>query len=120
MSFHKSIENLIDRYGSKISIECDSEVKHTKAFIQPLRYRDRATKIPQINIGGLIDGRFYLYIGKGNCEFSRAKNTIITSSGRKYVVHTSELFELHNKALYVWAVLAPYKEQRRDDYDTDT
>lgn len=120
MSFKKDVVNLIKSYGSTISIERENEEGiFSRAFIQPLRYRSNVYKDRAISIGGFTDGRYYLYLGLPENEFSRNDNAIISSNGKKYTVHTSEKFMLCDKVLYVWAVLKPYKEQRRDEYDTD-
>lgn len=120
MSFYTSVKSMIDKYGSKIEIMTNDKTVRSKAFIQPLRYKSTSLKDREIAFGGFTDGRYYLYIGHASHEFSRKDNAIITCNGKKYVVHTSEAYELSNKKLYVWAVLTPYKEQRRDDYETDT
>lgn len=119
MSFHTNVKQMIDSYGSVVTITRNESVTKTKAFIQPLRYKSSVYMDRAVSLGGFTDGRYYLYIGQADNEFSRTDNAIISCNGKKYVVHTSESFELLDKVLYVWAVLAPYKEQRRDDYETD-
>ncbi len=120
MSFEKDVVNLINSYGSTISIERENEegIK-SRAFIQPLRYRSNVYKDRALTLGGFTDGRYYLYLGLPENEFRRSDDAIICSNGKKYTIHTSETFMLGDKVLYVWAVLKPYKEQRRDEYDTD-
>ncbi len=119
MSFHKSVKELIENYGSTVEIQRESKTVLSKAFIQPLRYRSSVYKDKVNSLGGFSDGRYYLYLGQAENEFSRTDNAIISCNGRKYTVHTSETFEFLDEALYVWAVLLPYKQQRQDDYDTD-
>ncbi len=120
MSFHKSINNMINCYGNRVKIEKDGKELFTKAFIQPLHRKNSSFYSTKIIIGGFTDERYYLYIGKPEIRFAIRENTVLTSNDRKYVVHKSDTFEFNNKVLYVWAVLKPYYEQRRDDYDTDT
>lgn len=119
MSFHKGVREHIEKYGSKVEILRKNEKTTSKAFIQPLRYRSNVYKDRNITLGGFSDGRYYLYLGQAENEFFRNDDAIILCNGRKYTVHTSDTFQLYDKVLYVWAVLLPYKEQRRDDYDTD-
>lgn len=118
MSFFGSIKNMINRYGNRVTIEKDGKTYSSKAFIQPLHYKSRTSD--ELCIGGFSDNRYYLYIGMPQIEFSIRENAVITSNGKKYIVHSSDGYELHNSVLYVWAVLKPYKNQRRDDYDTDS
>ncbi len=119
MSFHKTVSDLINKHGSKVTILKDETEISSKAFIQPLRYKSSLYRDRTISMGGFTDGRYYLYIGDARYEFSRDDNVIIKCNGKQYTVHTSEIFELYDKTLYVWAVLTPYKEQRRDDYEAD-
>lgn len=118
MSFHKDVIELIESHGSEITIEREGKAGiKSRAFIQPLRYRSNVYRDSNISLGGFTDGRYYLYLGLPSNEFIRNDNAIISSNGKKYTVHTSEIFTLYDKALYVWAVLRPYKEQRSDEYD---
>lgn len=119
MSFHSSVKSLISKYGSQVTIKRDDKTVSTKAFIQPLRYKSKVISDKAIAFSGYTDSRYYLYIGQAGNEFSRNDNAIITSCGKQYVIHSSETFELYSKALYVWAVLTPYKSERRDDYEAD-
>lgn len=119
MSFHKSVGDLINKHGSKITISKGETKISSKAFIQPLRYKSSVYRDRSISIGGFTDGRYYLYIGSADYEFSRDDDAIIECNGKQYTVHTSERFELYERTLYVWAVLTPYKEQRRDDYEAN-
>lgn len=119
MSFHTNVRQMIEIYGSEVTIQRNEKLTKSKAFIQPLRYKTGVYNDKTVALGGFTDGRYYLYIGQADNEFSRTDNAIISCNGKKYVVHTSETFEFLDKVLYVWAVLAPYKEQRRDDYETD-
>lgn len=119
MSFHKSIRNLIDKYGSDVTISDKDKTVKSKAFIQPLRYKSTMYNDVRIKLGGFSDSRYYLYIGQAGNDFSRSDNVIIESIGKQYVVHSSESFSLMDEELYVWAVLIPYKAERQDEYETD-
>ncbi len=119
MSFHKSVDDLINKYGSTVSVSIGGTQILTKGFLQPLRHQTRVYSDMTISMGGFKDNRYYLYIGKPDVKFLRGDNAIITCHGKQYVVHTSECYTLCDKELYVWAVLKPYKMQRQDDYDTD-
>ncbi len=119
MSVHSNIKSLIERYGSKVTIERGNKKVTTKAFIQPLRYKSNVYRDISINMGGFSDGRYYLYIGKAENEFYRADDAIITCNDKQYTVHTSERFELFDRVLYIWAVLKPKKGRRQDAYETN-
>ena len=119
MSFHTNVKQMIECYGSPVTIQRGDEIVKTKAFIQPLRYKTGFYNDKAVSLGGFSDGRYYLYIGQADNVFCRTDNAIISCNGKKYVVHTSATFDYLDKVLYVWAVLAPHKEQRCDDYETD-
>ncbi len=114
MSFYTSVKNMIDTYGTDVHIKGEKDTK-TKAFIQPLRKRYQ--KSEYIDVGGLYNKNYFLYIGHG--FYPLKVGTVITSFDKTYVVHSTQNFVFMNKVLYVWAVLREYNEQRRDDYETD-
>ena len=103
MNFHSSIENIINEYGNAVEIETNGKKVQSKAFIQPLRYENSD------NMNGYTKHRYYLYIGQVANGFLRTDNTIIQYNNKKYVIHNSGVFRLHDKVLYTWAVLSPYK-----------
>lgn len=119
MSFHKSVLQLLKKYGSDITVTKQNEVVRVKGFIQPLRHQTRVYSDMAITMGGFKDSRYYLYIGEPKVKFFRGENVKLACDGKEYLVHTSECYTLCGKQLYVWAVLKPYKTQRQDDYDTD-
>ena len=119
MSFHKSVLQLLKKYGSNIKVTKHSKTTNVRGFIQPLRHQTRVYSDMSITMGGFKDSRYYLYIGEPSTKFFRNENAILTSNGKEYLVHTSECYTLCDTELYVWAVLKPYKTQRQDDYDTD-
>lgn len=119
MSYKSKVKNMLNTYGSKVTITVGDKTTLSRAFIQPLRYKSNVYRDKSINMGGFSDGRYYLYIGQADYEFSRTDNAIISCNGKQYVVHTSETFELCDEVLYVWAVLTVYKERRLDDYEAN-
>lgn len=114
MSFYNSVKNMIDTYGTDITVKGDKDVK-TKAFIQPLL--NKTARSEYIDIGGLKNSNGFLYIGHAKNKLKTG--TVISTAHKNYVVHNTQSFEFMNKVLYVWAVLREYNEQRRDDYETD-
>ncbi len=117
MSFHKSVADMLSRHGSVVEIQTgDTKVK-TNAFIQPLRYKSQYTS--KLGFGGTFDDNYYLYIGSPDCTLCANTPSIITLDGKKYVVHNTQTYVYKNKTLYVWAVLKPFYEKRRDDYGTN-
>lgn len=117
MSFHKSVNNLLLRYGSDVVVHTDDKKVNTKAFIQPMRYKSQYTS--KLGFGGKIDDNNFLYIGSADCTLCEKTPSIVTLNDRKYVVHNTQPYVYKNKTLYVWAVIKPFYEKRRDDYGTN-
>ncbi len=120
MSFKESITSMLKRYGSKVTVCTQGKKISTNAFIQPLRYKSKLYSDKSIGYYGYKDGRYYLYIGDADVEFSRDDEAIIETDGRRYYVHSNEVYYLDNNKLYTWAILVPYTQHQEDDYDTDS
>lgn len=117
MSFHKSVNDMLSRHGSVVKIQTGDIKTQTKAFIQPLRYKSQYTS--KLGFGGKIDDNNFLYIGSADCTLCEKTPSIVTLDDKKYVVHNTQPYVYKNKNLYVWAVLKPFYEKRRDDYGTN-
>ena len=71
MSFHTNVKQMIECYGSPVTIQRGDEIVKTKAFIQPLRYKTGFYNDKAVSLGGFSDGRYYLYIGQADNVFCR-------------------------------------------------
>lgn len=117
MSFHKSVCDMISRHGSAVTIQTGETKVESKAFIQPLRYKSQYTA--DLSFSGKLSENYYLYIGSADCTLCANTPSIITLNDKKYVVHNTQSYVYKNKTLYVWAVLKPFYDKRRDDYGTN-
>lgn len=117
MSFHKSVCDMLARHGSDVSVQTGDTTAKTKAFIQPLRYKSQYSS--KISFGGNYSENYFLYIGSADCVLCARTPSIVTQNDKKYVVHNTQNYVYKNKTLYVWAVLSPFVEKRRDDYGTN-
>ena len=117
MSFHKSVCDMLSRHGCDVSVKTGDTKVDTKAFIQPLRYKSKYQS--EISFGGNSSDNYYLYIGSADCVLCAKTPSIVTLNDKKYVVHNTQNYVYKNKTLYVWAVLRPFIEKRRDDYGTN-
>lgn len=98
-----------------------SEVKNAKAFIQPLRYKNKMyIGNNYIPIGG-IDGGHYLYIGSPDLRFDKEADTvIINTADDSYYIKRAEPYIVDNEVVYIWAILAKhstYTEPSSDGTD---
>lgn len=102
MSLLSSVETSIDKYGVDVKlIDGDVEVR-TKAFIEPLRYKNT------LYIGGeyrsLKGTNRSLYVGKPAFDLKEGK-TIVDESGIKYLVERAETYTVSGDKIYHWAIL---------------
>lgn len=90
----------------------------TKAFIEPLRYKNKVYVGGQYHIVGLNQTEKYLYIGPP--EYRLIENaSVIEMNSEKYIVKRCELYYVRDFPLYVWAILQPYGKLLEDEYESD-
>ncbi len=106
---------ILEQYGSDItykSMNTNGEYTQSntsKAFIQPLRYKNKMyIGSNQIPIGE-IDGGHYLYIGSPDLRFDKQSDTVIIGyDGEDYYIKRAEPYIFRNEPIYVWAVIAKH------------
>lgn len=102
MSVLSSVETSIDRYGVDVKlIDGDVEVR-TKAFIEPLRYKNTLYIGGEYRSLGGTDRT--LYVGKPAFDLKEGK-TIVDESGIKYLVERAETYTVNGYKIYDWAIL---------------
>lgn len=96
-----------------------SEAQGAKAFIQPLRYKNKMyIGNSYIPIGG-VDGGRYLYLGNPELRFDKATDeVIITSNNNDYYVKRAEPYVVDNEVLYIWAILGKHSIYTENDTQT--
>ena len=118
MSIFDSVLATINRYGSNISIDNNGENIKAKAFIEPLRYKNRIYVGGQYHVLGFRRTEKYLYIGSPEYKLI-ADTSVIELQGCKYIVKRCENYFVKNHCVYIWAILVPYGEVLEDDYESD-
>ena len=112
----KYIINTIEDYGRSVEIMSPEIVtKNTKAFIQPLRYKDSSyIGGKYINIGK-VDTTSFLYIGKKDVRLDLYPlNTIIKTNEESYVVKRAQKVCIKDDIVYIWAILKLYVEEESE------
>lgn len=98
-----SVSNMIRKYGYEIDIITEGNTVTSKAFIEPLHYKNR------IHIGGsyhYVGGYESKYLYIGLLEVALVENkTIIHFNNRYYRVVRVEKYKNEGKFLYTWAIL---------------
>ena len=118
MSIITAVGETIKRYGCSITLATGEKKVNTKAFVEPLRYKNRVYVGGQYHYLGFKRSEKYLYIGSPEHELSE-NATVIEMHYRKYIVKRCEIYYIDDRPVYVWAILLPYGTELEDDYESD-
>lgn len=119
MSFLNCVNREIRRYGSGVTIRGSGETISAFAFVEPLRYRNKIYIGGEYRPLGSLRREKYLYVGQPDYHLEENRS-VIETQGRQYIVKRCETYFVKDTAIYEWAILVPYGEEREDDYDSDT
>ena len=118
MSIMTAVGETIKRYGCSVAIATGEKEVKTKAFVEPLRYKNKVYVGGQYHYLGYKQSEKYLYIGSP--EYSLSENaTVIEMHNQKYIVKRCETYYADDRPVYVWAILLPYGTALEDDYESD-
>ena len=118
MSISNSIKREILRFGNPAVVETNGESVRTRAFVEPLRYRNRLYFGSDFKDLGINRREKYLYIGTPCCPLTENKS-FVTAHGQKYIVRRCETYRVGEIPIYIWAVMIKTGEETEDDYGTD-
>ena len=99
MSLISAVAGSIARLGGEVAITDDS----------------RRSEMHQL---GQASREKYLFIGTPDISLQQNRS-VIESVGGKYIVKRCETYFVRDKAVYVWAILAPFGDSREDEYEPD-
>lgn len=118
MGILASVNRGIKRYGDDVEIVRNGKTIKSKAFIQPLRYKNKMYVSGETLPAGFYDGGHYLYIGLNNVKIDKDyRNIIIYRNNKGYIIRRAENYIMKSKILYIWAILTPYIKPMEDDYE---
>lgn len=107
----KTIQRLIKTFGNTIEVLLDGQLQETgRAFIQPLRYKNKIYLDGYYMPPGYCAGGHFLYIGPPDIHFVRPyENLVIRCEelSESYTVKRAETYKFAGRPVYVWAVLTP-------------
>ena len=118
MGILNSVAAMINRYGSAVTINNGGEITQTRAFVQPIRYKNKIYIGGEQQSLGALNRERYLYIGQPDVPL-HANASVIESVGGKYIVKRCETYFVQDRPVYVWAIMVPFGARREDDYDSD-
>ena len=119
MSLLGCVDREIGRYGSSVKITQEGSSINTRAFLEPLRYRNKIYIGGEYHQLGFLRREKYLYVGKSIHKLIE-NESVIEMKGDKYNVKRCETFYVKDTPVYEWAILVPFGEELEDDYDADT
>lgn len=103
------VKSILNKFGRNVNVIDQTEniqSKTTKAFIQPLRYRDKNYIGAKYMDVGVVDGTNYLYIGSSNLRLDLyPSNTQIKTDEESYVVKRAQKVCFKDDIVYIWAIL---------------
>lgn len=108
MTYAETVRKYTEKYGSTVEFSPDGKVYTAsyKAFIQPLRYKNKMYLDGKHSEIGFIDNSYYLYLGPP--EIDLCNNTIysrIKIGDLLYSITHAEMLSFAEENLYVWAII---------------
>lgn len=103
---------IFDKWGRNLSLNITelSAPQSYKAFLQPLRYKNKMYLQGAYTGIGLSAQGYYLYIGPPEYDLNLAKSDgFITADNKKYQIDRCEYVYRGSSPWYVWAVLRSYE-----------
>lgn len=101
-----NIDNIIKLFGRTVELSTDSTTKSFKAFIQPLRYKNKMYLDGIYTQIGFNSQGHYLYIGPSDPDLTLAEDTaFLTSGGTKYQIDRAERVYSGESVFYTWAII---------------
>ncbi len=100
------IDNLIKLFGRTVNFNTADMTKSYKAFIQPLRYKNKMYLDGVYTQIGFNSQGHYLYIGPPDPDLTTAEDSaFLNSDGTKYRIDRAERVYNGDKVFYIWAII---------------
>lgn len=115
MSVTATLKKYVDKYGTTVSLSSDGKVFGTpyRAFIQPLRYKNKMYLMGVRSKLGWIDQSHYLYIGPAEKDVASLTSAArIRSQNENFYIVKAENVHLGDNIFYNWAVIRAVVEDQ--------
>jgi hypothetical protein len=109
-----AVNAILSKYGRDTRIKDTTgwSTKSFRAFIQPLRYKNKMYLEGTPTEIGVIDSGYYLYIGPPEHSFEHLPSGYyIESAGKRFLVDRFEKIYKGNSVFYIWAVIKDMEGQ---------
>ncbi len=117
MSIYKSVLNEISKYGEKITVTTENGSFKIKGLLQPLLYKNKLYLGGKQLPDGYFDSGHYLLICSAEVKMPVLGTAFFETRGEKFTLKRSETVSVCSKDFYIWAVLMPYTEPVREEFD---
>ncbi len=108
MNYSDIIKKYIDEFGSSVQYTQDGKIftSRYKAFIQPLRYKNKMYLDGKHSEIGYIDTSYYLYLGPANVDVcNNSLPSRLKFEDNLYSFTHAEAIRLGQNKLYIWAII---------------
>ena len=96
----------IQTYGEDVTVINDEDTVLARAFIEPLRYRNKIYIGGGYRTLGMKHSEKYLYVGIPDITLVENK-TIVKRKNNEYLVKRVEKYYVKEQVAYTWAILSP-------------
>ena len=101
-----SVIKSIQTYGEDIVVINDNDTIPTRAFVEPLRYRNKIYIGGGYRTLGMKHSEKYLYVGIPDITLVENK-TIVKRKDNEYLVKRVERYYIGEQIAYTWGILIP-------------
>ena len=108
----KNYEFIFKNFGRTVYVkDGNSQTEKYKAFLQPLRYKNKMYLSGYYSELGHYGEGYYLYVGPPSVPLKNlSAKAILHCEGVNYNIYRTEQVFFKNKSVYVWAII---KEEPR-------
>lgn len=104
-----NIDKILQLHGNTVHISGADGWKSPlfKAFIQPLRYKNKLYQQGSFTPLGVNKNNVYLYIGPASHDLTRLDNTyrLHDNENSKYIIDRAEKIKSRDTVIYIWAII---------------
>lgn len=102
-----TVERLMQKYGTTVHLCSDTGTeKEFRAFIEPLRYKNKMYLDGVYTQIGFNSQGHYLYIGPPEPDLTQlADGEYLLSHSEKYQIDRAEKVHRGDKVFYIWAII---------------
>jgi hypothetical protein len=111
-----TLDRLFNQFGRRVSVISEDESwqsEQFRAFIQPLRYKNKMYLEDKRVTLGIGDMSYYLYLGPSDHDLTELDTDeyLLKTDGEKYILTRAEKLYFSDSVAYIWAVIKRVKEE---------